>query len=57
MLLADIYPIPTFLSLAIIALVLSIAILASVIRARHMPAKPDQQKEELSSPTENVVHK
>src|SRR5437763_13112834 len=36
MVLADIYPIPTFLSLAIIVVVLAIAIVASVIRTQHL---------------------
>jgi tellurite resistance protein TerC len=38
MVLADIYPIPTLLSLAVIALVLAVAIAASVVRVRHLRA-------------------
>jgi tellurite resistance protein TerC len=49
MMLADIYPIPTFLSLTIIALVLTIAIIASVARDRQMSAKPAEPQEQLSS--------
>jgi tellurite resistance protein TerC len=57
MLLADIYPIPSFLSLAVIALVLLIAIVASVLRARRMEEKPVEQKEqERTTPGERVPH-
>jgi len=57
MLLADIYPIPSFLSLAIIALVLLIAIVASVLRARRMAKKPVEPEEQVpSSPVESVPH-
>ncbi|MFL5661498.1 MAG: TerC family protein, partial [Ktedonobacteraceae bacterium] len=49
MMLADIYPIPTFLSLTIIALVLTIAIIASVARDRQMSAKLAEPQEQLSS--------
>ncbi|BCL80602.1 membrane protein [Ktedonobacteria bacterium brp13] len=45
MLLADVYPISTLLSLAIIALVLTATIVASVIRARHIAEKPGGSKE------------
>lgn len=58
MVLADIYPIPTFLSLAIIALVLALAIVASVIRARRLPEKPVEPKEQSQSlPIESITHK
>lgn len=58
MVLADIYPIPTFLSLAFIAAVLAIAVVASVIRARHFIEKPvEQQKHIPSSLNESVVGK
>jgi len=40
MLLADVYPIPTALSLGVIALVLAIAVLASIMRARRLTAQP-----------------
>jgi TerC family integral membrane protein len=40
MLLADIYPIPTALSLLFIALVLAVAIVASMLRARRRAAQP-----------------
>lgn len=57
MVLADIYPIPTLLSLAIIALVLALAIVASVIRVRHMPEKPVEPKEPSQSlPIESITH-
>lgn len=39
MVLADIYAIPTVLSLAVIALVLAVAIVASVVRARHLTGR------------------
>lgn len=58
MVLADIYPIPTFLSLAIIALVLALAIGASVIRARRLPEKPAEPKEQSQPlPIESITHK
>ena len=58
MVLADIYPIPTFLSLALIALVLALAIVASVIRARRLPEKPAEPKEQAQSlPIESITHK
>jgi tellurite resistance protein TerC len=57
MLLADIYPIPSFLSLAVIALVLLIAIVASVLRARRMAKKPVEPEVQVpSSPVESVPH-
>ncbi len=46
MMMADLYPIPTFLSLVIIAAVLTIAIIASVIRARHRTVKHGEAEEE-----------
>jgi TerC family integral membrane protein len=49
MVLAEIYPIPTILSLAIIAAVLAIAIVASVIRARRLPEIDRETKEEKAS--------
>lgn len=55
MLLADLYPIPTFLSLAIIALVLACAIVASVLRARSVVAKTVEPKED-ASPVESATH-
>jgi tellurite resistance protein TerC len=54
MVLADVFPIPTLLSLAIIALVLAGAIMASVIRARSVTAKPVAPKEE-ASPVESTI--
>ncbi|MGI9061505.1 MAG: TerC family protein [Ktedonobacteraceae bacterium] len=58
MVLADIYPIPTLLSLAIIALVLALAIVASVIRVRHLPEKPIEPKEQAQPlPIESITHK
>jgi len=58
MVLADIYPIPTFLSLALIALVMALAIVASVIRARRLPEKPAEPKEQAQSlPIESITHK
>lgn len=58
MVLADIYPIPTFLSLAFIAAVLAIAVVASVIRARHVAEKPVEPQEHIpSSLDESVVGK
>ena len=58
MVLADIYPIPTFLSLAIIALVLALAIVASVIRTRRLPEEPVEPKERAQSlPIESITHK
>lgn len=56
MLMADIYPIPTFLSLAIIALVLTATIIASIIRARRMSKKQVESQEEISS-NESVVRR
>ncbi len=57
MLLADIYPIPSFVSLGVIALVLLIAILASILRARRMAKKPVEPEEHISSsPAESVPH-
>jgi tellurite resistance protein TerC len=58
MVLADIYPIPTLLSLAIIALVLALAIVASVIRARRLPEKPVEPKEQSQPlPIESITPK
>lgn len=56
MLLADIFPIPTFLSLAIIALVLTATIVASIMRARRINEKSGTQKEEDTS-TESAIRK
>ncbi len=56
MVLADVYPIPTFLSLAIIALVLAGAIVASLIRARYITEEPVESKEE-ALPIESPTHK
>ncbi len=56
MVLADVFPIPTLLSLAIIALVLTGAIVASVIRARSIAAKTVAPKEEKdASPVESTI--
>jgi tellurite resistance protein TerC len=56
MILTDIYHIPTGLSLLVIALVLTIAILASIIRARYLKAKAQsRQKPTISSPPEDAV--
>ncbi len=52
MLLADIYHIPTLLSLVVIALVLAAAIVASVMRARHLEATnaaPEKQMHDASA--------
>lgn len=58
MVLADIYPIPTFLSLAFIAVVLTIAVIGSVIRARRLTEKPVELQEHIpSSVNESVVSK
>ena len=58
MVLADLYPIPTFLSLAIIAVVLAIAIVASVIRTRHLAEIHGETEEELTPTlTEGRPHK
>jgi tellurite resistance protein TerC len=56
MLLADIFPIPTFLSLAIIALVLAATIVASVVRARRIGEKREMSEEE-ASPAESIIRK
>ncbi|MBA2396439.1 MAG: TerC/Alx family metal homeostasis membrane protein, partial [Ktedonobacteraceae bacterium] len=55
MVLADVFPIPTLLSLAIIALVLVGAIVASVIRARYTTAKPVAPEEKDASPVESTI--
>ena len=57
MLLADIYPIPTLLSLAIIALVLAGAIVASILRTRYVAEKPVETKEKEVSPAGSTSHK
>jgi tellurite resistance protein TerC len=49
MVLEDVYPIPTFLSLVVIALVLAIAIVASLVRARRMPEERAFPQEQRSS--------
>jgi tellurite resistance protein TerC len=49
MVLADIFPIPIGLSLAVIAFVLATALIASIVRARHLTAmrgKPERQMRE-----------
>lgn len=55
MVLADVFPIPTLLSLAIIALVLAGAIVASVIRARYIAAKTVAPEEKDASPVESTI--
>jgi tellurite resistance protein TerC len=45
MVLADIYPIPTALSLAVIAVVLAAAVVASIMRARRLAVKPVRTEE------------
>jgi tellurite resistance protein TerC len=55
MVLADVFPIPTLLSLAIIALVLAGAIVASVIRARSIATKPVAPEENDASPVESTT--
>ena len=55
MVLADVYHVPTLLSLAIIAVVLAGAIVASVIRNRYVAAKPVAPKEEETSPIESTI--
>jgi tellurite resistance protein TerC len=59
MLLSDIYPVPTVLSLLIIACVLTIAVVASVIRARRRAVMPVREEEETSTSarTEHARHK
>ncbi len=57
MVLADIYPIPTFLSLAFIAAVLAVAVIASVIRARRLTEKPVEPQEHANHLNESVVSK
>ncbi len=58
MVLADVYPIPSFLSLAIIALVLTVAIVASVIRSQRPAEKLGEPKEQPASPlVESAGHK
>ena len=58
MVLADLYPIPTFLSLAIIAVVLAIAIVASVIRTRHLAEIHGETEEEIApTPIESSQRK
>jgi tellurite resistance protein TerC len=49
MVLDDIYPIPTFLSLAFIIAVLAIAVLASVVRARRIVKDPVEPEEHVLS--------
>jgi len=56
MLLADIFPIPTFLSLAIIALVLAAAIVASIMRARRINEKSETSQAENAS-VESVIRR
>jgi len=56
MLLADIFPIPTFLSLAIIALVLAAAIVASIMRARRINEKSETSQAEDTA-GESVIRK
>jgi tellurite resistance protein TerC len=56
MVLADVYPLPTFLSLAVIALVLAGAIVASLLRARYITEEPVESKEE-ALPIESPTHK
>jgi len=55
MVLADVFPIPSLLSLAIIALVLAGAIVASVIRARSLATKPVAPEENDASPVESTA--
>jgi tellurite resistance protein TerC len=56
MVLADVFPIPSLLSLAIIALILAGAIVASVIRARSIATHPVAPKEEEdASPVESTI--
>ncbi|HEY5004069.1 MAG TPA: TerC family protein [Ktedonobacteraceae bacterium] len=55
MVLADVFPIPSLLSLAIIALVLAGAIVASVIRARSIATKPVTLEENDASPVESTA--
>jgi hypothetical protein len=45
MLLAEIFPIPTALSLGIIAVILATAITASVIETRHRKSQREPSKE------------
>ncbi len=51
MVLTDLYHIPTGLSLLVIALVLTIAIMASIVRARRLNARPQQPGEVESGST------
>jgi tellurite resistance protein TerC len=57
MVLADIYPIPTFLSLAFIAVVLTIAIIASVIRTRRLAEIPEETEEETAPALSKSSHR
>ena len=58
MVLAEIYPIPTLLSLAFIALVLTVAIVASVIRVRRLAEGPVESEEHSStSPADSVTRR
>ena len=54
MLLADIYPLPTALSLLFIALVLAVAIVASMLRARRRAAQPAREVQGSSLPAEHA---
>ena len=52
MVLADVFSLPTALSLVVIAVVLTIAIVASIVRTRHQAAKsrePEAQAGEASA--------
>ena len=52
MVLADVFSLPTALSLVVIAMVLTIAIVASIVRTRHQAAKsrePEAQADEASA--------
>jgi tellurite resistance protein TerC len=55
MVLTDLYHIPTPLSLLVIALVLAVAIIASLLRARRASMREDQQEQMGAPPGEQTV--
>lgn len=55
MILADIYHVPTALSLAVIAVVLAAAVVASIVRARRLAAKPVRAEEMI--PMESTTNR
>jgi TerC family integral membrane protein len=55
MVVTDLYHIPTLLSLLVIALVLAIAIIASLLRARRASMREEQQEQMSAPPGEQTV--